>query len=57
MDLTTVSSTKAGIIATNGKLYFAKRHDKVLPWQIFTQLERAQAWLERTPQPSVVRWN
>ncbi len=57
MNLTTVSSTKAGIIATNGKLYFAKRHDKMLPWQIFTKLERAQAWLERPSQPAVVRWN
>ncbi len=55
--LTTVSDTKAGIIATNGKLYFAKRYDRPGPWQIFTSRERATAWLEQRQQPSVVRWN
>jgi hypothetical protein len=55
--LTTLSSTAAGIIATNGKLFFAKRHDRMGPWQIFTSQARAQAWLEQRPQPSIVRWN
>ena len=57
MRLTTITNTKAGLIATNGKLYFVKRHDRPAPWQIFTTLPRAQAWLERTPQPVTVRWN
>jgi hypothetical protein len=55
--LTTVSDTKAGIIATNGKLYFAKRHDRMGPWQVFTSRDRAQAWLDVTVIPSMVRWN
>jgi hypothetical protein len=55
--LTTVSNTKAGIIATNGKLYFAKRHDRMGPWQIFTTQARAQAWLDVTTRPSMVQWN
>jgi hypothetical protein len=55
--LTTITNTKAGIIATNGKLYFAKRYDRMGPWQIFTTQARAQAWLENAPRPSVVRWN
>jgi hypothetical protein len=57
MRLTTVTNTKTGIIATNGKLFFAKRYDKPMPWQIFTTQARAQAWLERSIRPAAVRWN
>ena len=59
MRLTTITDTKAGLIATNGKLYFAKRHDRPAPWQVFTTQDRAQSWLDSLNRsaPSIIRWS